>query len=141
MSWPLKKYCNIIAVSRLFQNKKVKAPLCVTIHAYSMFIRGVAYIYNHSYCRESSIFNTSIQPVWNFSWTKNIFSNKFLVLRVTFSTVVRSQIITFICQIYQKANQMTIAKHLRQCLAIWYEIMIKGTKYPWWYLYFDLYAI
>ena len=34
-----------------------------------------------------------------FSWTKNIFSNKFLVLRITFSTVVRNQIITFICQI------------------------------------------
>ena len=30
----------------------------------------------------------------------------------------------------QKANQTTIAKHLRQCLVIRYETMIKGTKYP-----------
>ena len=65
-----------------------------------------------------------------FSRTKNTFSNKLLVLRITFSTVVRNQIITFICQIQQKANQMTIARHLRQCLLIQQATSIMDTKYP-----------
>ena len=51
-----------------------------------------------------------------FSWTKNIFSNKFLVLRTTFSTVVRNQIITCICQIYKRLIKRPLQNI---CVNVW----------------------